>query len=216
VRAVQTPPTGAASAVYLTLTAQVLSLGALVVFEQVRGQRLADQIAALGGQARDSEAVVGAVTVFAVLMMLLAGTTVAAAVAYLTWLVRARQANAPTAPAAPALAAWLVPGINLIAPFVVADDVWRGSRPPLDRRGRWLVLLGAWWLSAVAGAAMIGFRLVDTSPGELTGLGAAELGVTAVAAVLCAITVRDVTGIQRSLRAAPTIRLTTPPKISHT
>ena len=39
----------AASAVYVTLAAQVLSLGALVLFEQVRGRRLATQLAAFGG-----------------------------------------------------------------------------------------------------------------------------------------------------------------------
>ncbi|MFI6908848.1 DUF4328 domain-containing protein [Nonomuraea sp. NPDC050394] len=205
-RAVQTPPTGAASAVYLTLVIQVLSLGALVVFEQVRGRSLAGQIAALGGEARGSQAVVGAVTVFAVLMMLLVGTTVAAAIAYLTWLIRARQVNVPTAPAAPVLAAWLVPGVNLVAPFVLADEVWRGARPPFDRRGRWLGLLTAWWVSCLAAVFLVAARLLDTSVGELTGLGLTELAVTLLAAVLCAWTVRDITAIQRSLHDSPQVR----------
>lgn len=205
-RAVQTPPTGAASAVYLTLAAQVLSLGALVIFERVRGHSLAGQIAELGGAARGSAAVVGAVTVFAVLMMLLVVTTTAAAVAYLTWLVRARQANSPAAPAGPALAAWLVPGVNLAAPFFVADGIWLGARPPFDRRGRWLSLLTAWWLAWLATVSLVGYRLLGSVSGELTGLGLTELAVAALAAALCAATVREITAIQRSIHAAPTVR----------
>lgn len=204
-RAIQTPPTGAA--VYLTLATQVVSLGGLVIFEQVRGKRLAGQIAALGGEARGSEAVVGAVTVFAVLMMVMVVATVAAAVAYLTWLVRARQANSPAAPASPVLGAWLVPFVNLVAPVVLVDEVWREARPPFDRRGRWLALLGAWWATWLVAAGMVTYQLLVNGRGELTGLGVPELVVTAVAALLCAATVRDITAIQRSLHAAPTIRL---------
>ncbi|MER6950087.1 DUF4328 domain-containing protein [Nonomuraea sp. NPDC000554] len=195
------PPTKAASAVYVTLVAQVLSLGALVIFEQTRGRRLAAQLAAFGGRPRgaDAEAVVGAVTVFAVLMMLVAGTAVAAAAAYVTWLVRARQANDRTAPTGPVAAAWLIPGVNLLAPMVLVDDVWRGARPPLDRRTRWLALLGAWWLSWLGALALITIRVpMDSSAGDLTGVGGWELGATALAALLCAATVRQITRIQRS------------------
>ncbi|WP_327090418.1 DUF4328 domain-containing protein [Nonomuraea sp. NBC_01738] len=205
-RAVQTPPTGAASAVYLTLAAQVLSLGALVIFEEIRGRRLAGQIAALGGEARGSEAVVGAVTVFAVLMLLLVIATIAAAVAYLTWLVRARQTNSAAAPTAPALAAWLVPLVSLVAPVMVTDELWRESRPPLERRGRWLTLLTAWWTAWLVVQALIVFRLLESSPGELTGLGVPELLITVVAALLCAATVREITVVQRSTHAIPTLR----------
>ncbi|MFD2349736.1 hypothetical protein ACFSTC_10725 [Nonomuraea ferruginea] len=40
----------AATTVYVTLAAQVLSLGALVVFEQVRGRQLAAELAEFGGR----------------------------------------------------------------------------------------------------------------------------------------------------------------------
>ncbi|MFI6601513.1 DUF4328 domain-containing protein [Nonomuraea sp. NPDC050536] len=200
-RFAQTPPTKAASAVYLTLSAQVLSLGALVIFEYVRGGRLAHQLAAYGGRPHgaDAQAVVGAVTVFAVLMMLLVGTTIATACAYLTWLARARQANTRSAPAGPVVAAWLVPGVNLVAPVALVDEVWRGARPPFDRRNRWLALLGAWWLAWLGMLALFLVKLpLETDKLTLTGVGPLEFAVAALAAGLCATTVREITRIQQS------------------
>ncbi|MEV0593830.1 DUF4328 domain-containing protein [Nonomuraea cavernae] len=217
VRYAQAPPTKAASAVYVTLVAQVLSLGSLVIFEEIRGRRLAAQLAAFGGRpyGADAEAVVGAVTVFAVLMMLVAGTTVAAAVAYLTWLVRARQVNDRSVPSGPVVTAWLVPGLNLVAPPVLVDEIWRGSHPPIDRRVRWLALLGAWWVSWLATLALVGSRLLfESSPGDLTGIGVPELACLSLAALLCAATVRTITDIQRRpapLAAVQPVRPLVPP-----
>ncbi|GGO78224.1 DUF4328 domain-containing protein [Nonomuraea cavernae] len=216
VRYAQAPPTKAASAVYVTLVAQVLSLGSLVIFEAVRGRRLAAQLAAFGGRPHgaDAEAVVGAVTVFAVLVMLVAGTTVAAAIAYLTWLVRARQVNDLSAPSRPVLTAWLVPGLNLVAPPVFVDEVWRGSHPQIDRRVRWLALLGAWWVSWLATLVLVGSRLFESSPGDLTGIGVPELACLSLAALLCAATVRKITDIQRHpapLAAVQPVRPLVPP-----
>jgi len=206
VRFAQAPPIKAASAVYVTLTAQVLSLGALVLFEQVRGRHLAVQLAAFGGrpQGADAEAVVGAVTVFAVLMMLVTGTTVAAAAAYATWLVRARQANDADAPSAPVSAAWLIPGVNLVAPVLLVDEVWRGTRPPAGRRERWLALMGAWWLSWLVVLVLV-LVVLPRDSGGLTGAGFAELACLAVAALLCAATVREITHLQRLAHASPDI-----------
>ncbi|WP_043640262.1 DUF4328 domain-containing protein [Nonomuraea candida] len=204
VRYTQASPTRAASAVYVTLTAQVLSLGALVIFELSRGRRLAAELAAFGGrpQGADAEAVVGAVTTFAVLMMLVAGTTVAAAAAYVTWLVRARQANDRSAATGPVAAAWLLPVVNLVAPAVLVDEVWRGARPPAGRRGRWLALLTGWWLSWLATLALVTIRLpLDASAGDLTGVGVPELACAALAALLCAATVRELTRLQRCGRS---------------
>ncbi|MBF8186081.1 DUF4328 domain-containing protein [Nonomuraea sp. K274] len=205
VRNTQASPTRAAFAVYVTLAAQILSLGALVIFEQSRGRHLAVQLAAFGGrpQGADAEAVVGAVSTFAVLIMLVAGTSVAAAAAYVTWLVRARQANDRSAPTGTVAAAWLVPGVNLVAPVVLVDEVWRAARPPAGGRRRWLWLLGAWWLSWLAVLALVMIRLpLGGSAGALTGVGMPELVCAAVAAVLCAITVRELTRLQISSRAA--------------
>ncbi len=203
-----------ASAVYVTLAAQLAAMTALVIFDQVRGRRLAAEIVTLGGDARapGAEAVVGAVTLFAVLMLLAVGTLVASASAYLTWLVRARRATRVANPSGPVMAAWLLPGVNLIAPVMLVDQVWKGSRPPLDRRVRWLALAGAWWASWLAALALVMVRLpLRGSSGELTGLSGLELGVTAVAALLCACTVREITRIQtapsrlRHLATSPAI-----------
>ncbi|MEV0616894.1 DUF4328 domain-containing protein [Nonomuraea sp. NPDC050404] len=208
VRYTQASPTRAASAVYVTLTAQLLSIGALVIFELSRGRQLAAELAAFGGRpvGADAEAVVGAVTTFAVLMMLVAGTTVAAAAAYVTWLVRARQANDRSAATAPVAAAWLIPGLNLIAPAVLVDEVWRRTRPPAGRRGRWLTLLTGWWLSWLATLALVTIRLpLDSSSGDLTGVGVLELACACVAALLCASTVRELTTLQRTGRSTWTL-----------
>jgi hypothetical protein len=217
VRYTQTLPVRAASAVYVTLAAHVLSLGALVIFELSRGRRLAAQLAAFGGrpQGADAEAVVGAVTMFAVLMMLVAGTSIAAAAAYVTWLVRARQANDRSAASGPVAAAWLIPGLNLVAPAVLVDEVWRRTRPPAGQRGRWLALLTGWWVSWLATLALVTIRLpLDSSAGDLTGVGVPELACSAVAALLCATTVRELTRLQqaaRSCRAEPeTVRAFSP------
>ncbi|MFI7445347.1 DUF4328 domain-containing protein [Nonomuraea indica] len=199
-RYAQPPPTKAATAVYVTLTAQVLSLGALVLFELTRADRLAEQLAAFGGRpsGADAEAVVGAVTLFAVLIMLLAGTTIASAAAYTTWLVRARQANDRTASPRPVVLAWMVPGVNLLAPALLLDQVWRAARPPLEHRDRWRALLAAWWVSWLVMLALVVVRLPLDSSGGLTGAGVPELVAFAVSAVLCAATVRTVTRVQCS------------------
>ncbi|MFG1701481.1 DUF4328 domain-containing protein [Nonomuraea sp. NPDC049309] len=211
VRYTQASPARAATAVYVTLTAQVLSLTALVIFEMTRGRDLAAQLAAFGGrpQGADAEAVVGAVTAFAVLMMLVAGTTLAVAASYVTWLVRARRANDRSAATGPVAAAWLIPLVNLAAPAVLVDQVWRGARPPAGRRGRWLALLSAWWLSWLATLALVTIRVpLDSSAGGLTGVGVPELSCAAVAAVLCAATVHELTGLQRAARTSWTAETT--------
>ncbi|SEM95155.1 DUF4328 domain-containing protein [Nonomuraea pusilla] len=201
VRHTQAPPTRAATAVYVTLAAQILSLGALVLFETTRGRSLAAQLAAFGGRPRgaEAEAVVGAVTTFAVLMMVMAGTTIAAAAAYATWLVRARQVRDRSALAGPVAAAWLMPGVNLIAPVILVDDVWRAAEPPRERLGRWRLTLAGWWLSWLATLALVTIRLpLDSSAGDLTGVGPLELACAAVAAALCAATVHEITHVQRA------------------
>ncbi|MFI6883212.1 DUF4328 domain-containing protein [Streptosporangium canum] len=182
----------------MTLTAQVAATAALVVFEQARGRRLVREISALGGDphAPGAQAVVGAVSVFAILIMLVTATTVAAAAAYLTWLVQARRNASPGAQAAPVLAAWSVPGVNLVAPPVLVYRLWWGSRPPADRHGRWVALLAAWWLSWLAVLALVPARLTAVGDTDLTGLGPAELAVVALCALLCAATVRQITRIQ--------------------
>lgn len=219
VRYAQAPPTRAASTVYVTLAAQVVSLSALVVFELVRGRRLAAQLTAFGGrpQGAEADAVVGAVTIFAVLMLLAVGATVAAAAAYVTWLVRARQTNDRSAASGPVAAAWLIPGVNLVAPFKLVDEVWRGAKPPSDRRARWLALLAAWWVSWLATLALFTIRLpLDTTAGDLTGIGLPELAASAVSALLCAATVRGITRAQLAAYGGRRARRAVTPSLTAT
>ncbi|MFF3440113.1 DUF4328 domain-containing protein [Streptosporangium sp. NPDC002721] len=189
-----------ASAVYVTLTALVIAIAALVVFEQARGRSLVLEMSKLGGDphAPGADAVFGAVTVFAILIMFFAGAAVAALAAYLNWLLRARQ-GADLPAVAPVLVSWFVPVVNLVAPAVLVDRLWWASRPPLDRRPRWTALLAAWWLSWLVAIALVLARLWPGAPQggtNLTGLGLTELTAVAVASLLCAATVRQITGIQ--------------------
>jgi hypothetical protein len=208
----------AAAGVYAWLTLQVVAMAALVVFEEARGHRLAQQIAAFGGnpEAPGARQVAGAVTVFAILMMALTIATLAAGAAYLTWLRRAL----PGASRLGLLAAWLVPPVNLVAPLVLAHRAWRdagesgASRNSASRNGggrngiiwseagqrsgglgqenraRWLLLGACWWASW-----LVALFLVFVRPGHagLTGAGLPQLGATIVAAILCAATVREIT-----------------------
>jgi hypothetical protein len=191
-------PTRSASAVQLALIAQVTSLAGLVIFEGVRGRRLAHEIAVLGADpsAPQAQTVVGAVTLFAVLVILVITTTAAAVIAYLTWLVRVRQATEPRGRAlVTVLAAWLVPGVNLVAPPLLVDRAWRAAGPP--RPGGRAVLVWAWWASSLAALTLTAVRLsLGRASAEtgLTGLGVLELGLIALAAALCATTVRRATG----------------------
>ncbi|NUW35943.1 DUF4328 domain-containing protein [Nonomuraea sp. SMC257] len=220
VRYAQAPPTRAASAVYASLAAQILCLSALVTFELVRGRSLAAQLAAFDGRPRgaEAEAVVGAVTLFAVLILLLGVATIACAAAYTTWLVRARHVGHRHAPSGPVAAAWLIPGVNLVAPVLLVDALWRGSLPPDGRRRRWLVLLAAWWASWLTTLALVTVRLPLETSGGLTGVGVPELVALSVAALLCAATVREITAVQCAARgvAVPTLlrlrRPATPPE----
>jgi|GEM_PF-4557601 len=208
-----------ASAVYVTLTALAVAVAALAVFEQVRGRSLALEISELNGDphAPGADAVFGAVTVFAVLIMFFAATTIAAVAAYLNWLLRARQcADRPAV--TPVLVSWFVPVVNLVAPAVLVDRLWRASRPPPDRRLRWKTLLTAWWLSWLVASALVLVRLWPGAPQtgtSLTGFGLTELIAVAAASLLCAMTVRQITGIQatgggRRQRPRPRRRLPAP------
>jgi hypothetical protein len=203
-----TPIGRSALGVYVSLAAQVATLAALVVFEETRGQRLARQIAVFGGDpaAPGARAVVGAVTVFALLMMALAAATLAAAAAYLSWLRRVCREIAERVPyrqrargddrAGMVSAALLIPGVNLVAPPFLLNAVWREAARGRDLVGRRAALVAAWWLSWLVALWLILVRLPlhhSAESPDLTGLGLTELTAVAVAALLCALTVRDLT-----------------------
>ncbi|TQS10706.1 DUF4328 domain-containing protein [Microbispora sp. SCL1-1] len=216
----------AAAGVYAALAAQVVSVTALAVFEETRGRRLAAQIAAFGGDPASPAArtVSGAATAFAVLVLLAIGATVACAAAYLSWLRLVRQGTPPVALAA----ACLVPGVNLVVPPFLADLAWREGPAGRPRRNggimrsgdpargepygagdrtRWLVVLACWWMSWLAA---LGLVFAGPARDGLTGLGTAQAAAIAVAALLCASAVREVTlrhaGAGRKRTARPAVR----------
>ncbi|GGS91854.1 hypothetical protein GCM10010156_57650 [Planobispora rosea] len=210
-----------ASAVYAALAVQVLAVAALVVFEQVRGARLALEIAAFDAdaQASGARAVAGAATVFALLILSAGAATISVIITYLLWLVRMRPGAGPAAPSVRSLlGGWFVPVVNLAAPPVLLDRLWQGCRPAEGRRSHWLALLAAWWLSWLAAIVLI-VRLPFSSHAAtgLTGLGPAELAAVALSAVLCAATVQQITGAQtsgarhrRPAKAAPALQQAVP------
>src|SRR5690606_16775786 len=207
-RLARTPTQRSATAVYVSLLVQFAMLTAIVIFEAVRGRRLAEELAALGGDHRspDAQALVGAASVFAVLLLMLLAATFAAAAYYAIWLTRAAGAGGGRSlPASRVLAGWLVPGVNLVAPPLIVDRVWRSAAPQPGGRRRWLVLLYAWWLSCLGALALVlAPGGASTAEAELTGLGPVELVARAVAAVLCAATVREITALRTARRTAPT------------
>lgn len=218
----------AAAGVYAALAAQVVSVAALAVFEESRGNRLASQIAAFGGDPASpaARAVSGAATTFAVLVLALLTATVTAALAYLSWLRQVRPATPPVALAA----ACLVPGVNLVVPLFLTDLAWReapakprgrpagrtrrangsgtagGAAGPAERT-RWLVLLACWGVSWLAA---LGLVFAGPAREGLTGLGTPQAAAAAVAALLCASAVREVTarhtGAGHGRPARPAIR----------
>lgn len=189
----------AAAGVYAGLAAQAVSVAALAVFEETRGRRLAAQLAAFSGDPDAPEAarLVGAASFFAVLIIAAAAATALAGSAYLSWFRRVRP-GVPT----PALAAvWLLPGVNLVMPPILADLAWRDAVRTTGRRAargrgvqrpRWLLLLGCWWLSWLGALGLV--FAGPTQPGaDLTGIGLPALAAVVVAAILCAATVRELT-----------------------
>jgi len=171
--------------VHVALAAQVLATAALVVFEVTRGDPLAARIAALGGDPRapGAEEIVGELTVFALLVLAVAATWIAAAAAYLAWLGEVSGR---------AVRAWLIPGVNLVAPPFALHAAWAAAGPAQGRRRPWLVLLVAWWVSWLATIVVTLLSLFLRDAG-LTGLGPIAAAVTALAAALCAATVHELT-----------------------
>ncbi|GAA3825603.1 hypothetical protein GCM10022226_52930 [Sphaerisporangium flaviroseum] len=195
--------------VYLALAAQIATLTCLVVFEEARGKLLAQQVAMLGDNpdAPGAEAVVGAVTWFAVLILLVVSATIAAGCSYFAWL---RQAGATPRMIA---IAWFVPVLNLAAPALLLHALRQEAGLRESRRRTWLAMIAAWWACWLAMVFLILIRLpVTHSPQgrDLTGLGPSELAVAVIAALLCAATVREVTEARMSARPsgiAPRLKL---------
>jgi hypothetical protein len=186
--------------VHVALAAQVLAMAALVIFERFEGGRLARELALFGGDPRSpgAEAIVRPVTLFAVLVLAVAATTVAAMAAYLLWLRRVlRKVRGG------AVWVWLIPAVNLIAPPFAVHAAWDAAGPPERRRTRWVMLLASWWISWLTALTLIVVRLLQHSPRQLTGLGVTELAVISLAAALCAATVREITQLRGIRRAAP-------------
>lgn len=197
-RSVASGVSRSAAGVYAGLATQVVAMTALVVFEETRGRGLAARIATFGGDpdAPGAHQVMGAVSIFAILIIAALTATALAVAAYLTWLRRVQ----PHTPALALTAAVLLPGVNLVMPPILADLAWRKAvrhnGPEFAsahgaRRPRWLMLVGCWWLSWLAALGLVFAR--PTQPGrDLTGVDLPALAAIVVAAILCAATVREI------------------------
>ncbi|MDH2429711.1 hypothetical protein [Sphaerisporangium sp. TRM90804] len=187
--------------VYLALAAQIATLACLVAFELVRGRQLARQVSLLGDdpKAPGAEAVVGDVTWFAVLLLLVVATTIAAGFSYFSWL---RHAGATSRMIA---IAWFVPVLNLAAPALLVHALRQDAGLRDGGRRPWLALVAAWWACWLATVFLVLVMPVTKSHGgtALTGLGVTELLVAVLAALLCAATVRAVTSARLSARPSP-------------
>lgn len=152
-------------------------------------------------------------------LMLLA--MVAAAMAFLTWLWRARV-NAEQLCRAEhrhtrgwTVGAWFVPFVNLLFPLQIVDDVWRTSRPGVPKdtyrvddldHSR---LVSAWWFAMLANLAVyVVGHLRSTGQEILTLLRSAAVYSTAsalvlfLAAVLLSRVIRQITRWQTMPREA--------------
>ncbi|WP_283137822.1 DUF4328 domain-containing protein [Rhizohabitans arisaemae] len=196
------------------LVSNVLAVTALAIFEATRGQTLMREIAAMGGMPRESEGnpVVGAVTVFALLVLLATGIALTTAGSYLGWLWRARQTievyglTRPRFSRGWAIAVWFVPLVNLVLPPLIVHDVWRGSSSP--RRltlAPWLTLLTCWWASCLVTV----WTLVFSRGPLLTGTGHAQAASVLVSALLCGATIWEITRAQQ-MTTDSTVRLDVP------
>ena len=196
-RSAWSPVSRSATVVYTALAALVVAVAGLAVFEETRGHRLARRFAAIGGDptAPGAHQLLGEVTVFALLVIAVAVSAAGAGAALLAWLRRVR----PGTPAVALAAVWLLPVVNLVAPPFLMDRAWRDAaadgrpgHPGRAGRAGWLVLLGCWWLSWLAALAVVFFRPARVDR-ELTGVDLTTLGSVAIAAVLCAAAVREIT-----------------------
>jgi hypothetical protein len=137
------------------------------------------------------------------------GLAAGAGVLWLVWQYRAQANMRAVVPGtrfgrAWALASWLIPGVNLIAPALAMDDLWRASDPNARGRGRspppplvWL-----WWLLVLAGLALGGFALAPALAGQPTPddlflrdhRGVIASGIGIISAIAAAVLVAVVQG----------------------
>ena len=156
----------------------------------------------------------GAITLSAPLSLALFMLGIPAAVAFLTWLLKVRR-GLPALGAEPrysagwTVGAWLIPGVQLVAPYLVMRDLWRGCGAGPA------ALLGLFWALFATGLALTYAYLGWLAP--LLTLGEAwlsydvgaffALATTAaalhVAAPIAGIAV--VLRIERFLRLAPAV-----------
>ncbi|NKQ53568.1 DUF4328 domain-containing protein [Amycolatopsis sp. K13G38] len=177
----------------------LIAVGNWLTYELI-GSYLTEQTTTLADLQRQD-------TLMSVVNWLDIAAMLAATVAFLCWLWRARV-NAGILSTARhrlgqgwVIGGWLCPLLNLVLPYVIVRDIWRAHRPGTGR-----VLVGCWWLLLVTGTALDRFvRYFELrSPDSLDQVrdGAAHSTVAALlrlgAAVLVLVIIRRVTRWQRS------------------
>ena len=144
---------------------------------------------------------------------------VATAMVFLTWLWRARE-NAERLCRARhrrsrgwTTGAWFVPGVNLVFPYQVVDDIWRTSRPGVPEDTYSVeelpqsTLVRAWW-SALLANVVVSFLLLAETGDEMTiaalkataFYGTVSTGLLLVAAILLSQVIRQITHWQSTPR----------------
>jgi hypothetical protein len=123
-------------------------------------------------------------------------TALAAGVAYLFWLRKARD-NAEVLDEGGQRRdrrwlfwGWIVPGANLVVPLQFVGDIWRASRPRGNNTGMPLVLL--WWaafLATTAGSLWLQWGVPD--PDEATDLAGLVDIVRELATIAAVTTVAE-------------------------
>lgn len=117
-----------------------------------------------------------------------------------------------------AIAGWLIPLVNLVIPWLIMLDLWRGSRPPSEKQGSGLVI--GWWITYILSGARFGTFGGDANlnnPQETKDIktsdtvAAAGMALAVVSAFFAIQVLRKISAGQDAARAALTGAAAPPP-----
>jgi hypothetical protein len=150
---------GLTSALTWLFSAHIALTGLLIIGVLNHLRVLSDE--EILGVVRDTEAVNDANALPAVMILLSGLVSIAIFVLLIIWLYRAAKNNEALGRQNPrlgpgwAIGGWFIPVANFVIPFIVMDDVWRGSDPSIPRgdpnwrRSSTMGAIWAWLVTAV-------------------------------------------------------------------